>query len=181
MANQSDLRAGDVQDQAQEHDPVVVDAAVSLMPINGEARPISDWVTVFHLVMVVLDPYTHESSWILNTSGRVLRNFAGADCRVAYLVTGTPGEAKSFLGPWAEEILTFADEDRYVVKALGLQSLPAIVHLDHQLNLRTQAQGWNPKEWRNFANQLSRAMSWHTPLIPAAEDPSPFNGTPALG
>lgn len=158
-----------------------LDADVSLTPLNGESRPIGDWVTVFHLVIVVLDPYTYESSWMIDTAGRILRNFVGADCRVAFLVTASPQETEEFLGPWTKEILTFADEDRSVVRALGLESLPAIVHLDHQLNLRASAEGWNPPDWRDFAAQLSQAMSWHPPVIPDADDPSPFTGTPALG
>jgi len=158
-----------------------LDADVNLTPLNGEPRPIGDWVTVFHLVMVVLDPYTYESSWLIDTTGRILRNFVGADCRVAFLVTTSSQEAEEFLGPWTQEILTFADEDRSVVRALGLESLPAIVHLDHQLNLRASAEGWNPPDWREFATQLGEAMSWHPPVIPDAGDPPPFGGTPALG
>ncbi|MCY4194376.1 MAG: hypothetical protein OXF04_08805 [bacterium] len=160
---------------------LTLDAEVNLTPLNGDPRPVGDWVTVFHLVVVVLDPYTYESSWMIDTTGRILRNFVGADCRVAFLVTAPAKESEEFLGPWSEEILTFADEDRAVVRALGLESLPAIVHLDHQLNLRASAEGWNPPEWRDFAAQLSKAMSWAPPVIPAAGDPSPFAGTPALG
>ncbi|NCY17386.1 MAG: hypothetical protein EBX39_11590, partial [Actinobacteria bacterium] len=33
-----------------------------------------------------LDPFTLESSWILETAGRILTAFHGADCRVAWLV-----------------------------------------------------------------------------------------------
>ncbi len=161
--------------------PSTLDADVNLTPLSGDARPIGDWVTVFHLVIAVLDPYTYESSWILDTAGRVLRNFVGADCRVAFMVTASPQQTEEFLGPWAQEILAFADEDRSVVRALGLESLPAVVHLDHQLSLRASAEGWNPPDWRQFADQLSRAMSWHPPLIPAVGDPPPFAGTPALG
>ena len=158
-----------------------LDADVNLTPLNGEPRPIGDWVTVFHLVIVVLDPYTYESSWMIDTAGRILRNFVGADCRVSFMVTASAQEAEEFLGPWTEEFLTFADEDRSVVRALGLESLPAIVHLDHQLNLRASAEGWNPPDWRDFATQLGQAMSWHPPVIPDTGDPSPFAGTPALG
>lgn len=158
-----------------------LDTEVTLTPLNGDPRPIGDWVTVFHLVVVVLDPYTYESSWLIDTAGRILRNFVGADCRVAFMVTASPEEAEEFLGPWTSEILTFADEDRSVVRALGLESLPAIVHLDHQLNLRASAEGWNPPDWRDFATQLGKAMSWRPPVIPDAGDPSPFAGTPALG
>ncbi len=158
-----------------------LDADVPLTPINGEPRPIGDWVTVFHLVMVVLDPYTYESSWLIDTAGRIFRTFKGADCRVAFLVTASPQEAEEFLGPWSKEFLVFADEDRSVVRGLGLESLPAIVHLDHQLNLRASAQGWNPPDWRDFTTQLSEAMSWRPPVVPDTGDPSPFAGTPALG
>ncbi|WP_419917609.1 hypothetical protein [Candidatus Poriferisocius sp.] len=158
-----------------------LDADVALTPLNGDPRPMGDWVTVFHLVMVVLDPYTYESSWMIDTAGRILRSFTGADCRVAFLVTSSPEEAEEFLGPWSREILTFADQDRSVVRALGLESLPAVVHLDHRLSLRASAEGWNPPEWRAFATELSRMMSWQAPVIPAPGDPSPFMGTPAQG
>src|SRR6188472_4393508 len=91
---------------------------LELAPLGGEARPLSEWVTNFHLALVVLDPYTNESAWLLETAGRVLRNFAQADCRVAWAVTAKPDDARRFLGPWAAEFLTFADPDRELVKAL---------------------------------------------------------------
>ena len=170
-------RAGLISDAMS----TTLDADVNLTPLKGEPRPIGDWVTVFHLVIVVLDPYTYESSWMIDTAGRILRNFVGADCRVAFMVTASSQETEEFLGPWTQEILTFADEDRSVVRALGLESLPAIVHLDHQLNLRAAAEGWNPPDCRDFATHLGQAMSWHPPVIPDAGDPPPFAGTPALG
>ncbi len=180
MANPTEVTPSDTKADAPNGACVFVAADVLLTPINGEARPIGDWVTTFHLVLVVLDPYTNESSWLIDTAGRVLRNFVGADCRVSFLLTGTSDQATEFLGPWASEILTFTDENRSLVKALGLQSLPAIVHLDHQLKVRAHAQGWDPIQWRNFANQLAKAMSWHPPLIPVNSDPAGFVGTPAL-
>ena len=67
---------------------------------------------MFHLVAVVLDPYTYESSWILSTATRVLREYAGADCRVAFIVTADVDDANQFLGPLAEEFLVFVDPDR---------------------------------------------------------------------
>jgi len=158
-----------------------LDADVTLAPLNGDPRPAGDWVTVFHLVIVALDPYTYESSWIINTAGRVLRNFVGADCRVAFLVTAPARESEEFLGPWTKEILTFAAEDRAVVRALGLASLPAIVHPDDRRTLRASAEGWNRPDWREFAAHLGRAMSWRPPVIPDGSDPPPFAGTPALG
>lgn len=154
---------------------------VSLDPLRGEARPIEDWVTTFHLVMVVLDPYTHESSWLIDTAGRVLRAFTGADCRVAWLVTGTEEQTAEFLGPWGDELLAFSDPERDVVKSLGLETLPAIVHIDQSLNVVGSAEGWNPDEWRDVATGLADVMSWMRPAIPGPDDPSPYTGTPALG
>ena len=68
------------------------DLNIQIHPVSGDPRPLKEFLTNFPLAVVVLDPYTHESSWILNTARRVLSNFRGADVRVAYLVTGTDSE-----------------------------------------------------------------------------------------
>lgn len=156
-------------------------AQLPLAPVGGEARPIEDWVTTFHLVVVAVDPFTHESGWLLDTAGRILEAFTGADCRVAWLVAGTDDQARQFLGPWAERLLAFADPDREVIKALGLQRVPALVHIDHELRIVGSAEGWNPAEWRRVADDLAAVMSWTRPAIPGPKDPTPYQGTPALG
>lgn len=154
---------------------------IELDPIQGEARPLGDWVTTFHLAVVVLDPFTHESSWILETASRVLACYNAADVRTAFLVCGTQEQSKQFLGPLAEEYLTFADPDRVFVKGLELASLPAFVHLDQALNVVNSAEGWKPKEWRIVAKELAKQMHWSSPVIPEDDDPPPYPGTPALG
>lgn len=156
-------------------------ADLTLTPINGEALPISGWVTTFQLAVVVLDPFTNESSWLLETSGRVLTHFTDADCRVAFLVTGTAEEAKQFLGPWADKVLTFADPDRTAVKALGLNELPAFLQIRGDLHVAASAEGWDPLEWRAVADALAKNMSWSAPLIPLESDPSPYAGSAAAG
>jgi len=153
---------------------------VSLNPLTGDARPAEDWVTTFHLVLVVLDPYTYESSWIIETAGRILTNFGGADCRPAWLVAGTPEQAATFLGPWSEQLLTFSDPDREMIKGLSLQHLPAIVHLNQKLEVEGSSEGWNPAGWREVANTLADQMSWSQPIIPGPGDPNPYEGSPAL-
>ena len=74
---------------------------VKLTPLQGEPRTLQEWLTTFHLVVVVLDPYTYESAWLLDTAGRILSEFRGADCRVGFLVTANAEDARQFLGPWA--------------------------------------------------------------------------------
>jgi hypothetical protein len=131
--------------------------------------------------VVVLDPYTNESSWLLETAGRVLLHFGGADCRAAFVVTGPAEDAKAFLGPWADKVLTFADPDRAAVKALGLNELPAFAHIRQDLKVAGAAEGWDPMEWREVAQGLAKNNSWSAPLIPAATDPTPYAGSAAAG
>lgn len=154
---------------------------VLLDPVNGDARPLEDWVTTFHLVLVALDPYTHESAWLIDTAARILDNFSGADCRVGWLVGGTEEQAREFLGPWADDLFTFADPDREVIATLGLEHLPALVHVDHSLQVVGSAEGWNPPEWREVITNLAEVMSWSRPAIPDVGDPTPYAGTPAKG
>ncbi|CAN5203179.1 hypothetical protein BH18ACT4_BH18ACT4_04050 [soil metagenome] len=151
-----------------------------LQPLDAEARSVDEWLTTFHLVVVVLDPFTYESAWLLDTAGRILENFSGADCRVGWLVTGNDDEARQFLGPWATRLLTFVDPDRELVKATGLERLPALVHLNLGGRLAGAAEGWHPEEWRPILANLARIMSWSKPVVPAPGDPAAFEGSPAL-
>jgi hypothetical protein len=158
-----------------------VSADLVLSPIGREPRTIAEWTTMFHLAIVLLDPYTYESSWILDTATRILRTYAGADCRVAFLVTADEADTRTFLGPLLDEFLGFFDPDRAAVKAFGLEQLPAFVHVNQSHALEASAQGWNPDEWRLVAENLTVRMSWGRPVIPLAGDPTPFEGSPALG
>jgi hypothetical protein len=156
-------------------------ADLQLTPINGAPQSIDTWLTTFQLALVVLDPFTNESSWLLETSARVLGHYNGADCRTCILVTGTADEARQFLGPWADRFLTFADPDRAAVKALGLNELPAFLQIRGDRKVVAAAEGWDPEEWRAVAESLALANSWSAPLIPGAGDPSPFAGSAAAG
>ena len=152
-----------------------------LTPINGQGRSVAQLLTTFHLCFVALDPFTNESAWILPTAARVLQTFEQADVRVAWLVAATPSECRMFLGPWAREILTFADPDRVAVKAFGLERLPAIVHVGMDAAIVNSAEGWNPQAWRNVTDHLAKITEWKAPNFPLPTDPGPFEGTPALG
>lgn len=152
-----------------------------LTAVGGETRTIAEWTTTFQLLTVIIDPYTHESAWLLPTAGRVLANFRGADCRVAWTVTADERDAKRFLGPWADEFLTFADADRELVKALELEQLPALAYIRQDLAVVGTAQGWQPEEWEHLGALVGKVNSWSHPKLPANGDPGPFAGSPALG
>lgn len=154
---------------------------VELASVNGEARPFGEWLTTFPLVLAVVDPYTHESAWILKTVRRVFDNYVGADCRVAFLSTADIAGTKQFLGPLLDEFLAFADPSRTVVKSLELKVLPAFVVVRQDGSLLGAAEGWVPEEWRALCEDLTRLTSWSRPNVPATGDPSSYPGTPALG
>ena len=156
-------------------------ADLVLVPLSGESAPIAGWVTTFQLALVVLDPFTNQSAWLLDTAGRILTHFREADCRVAFVVTGTEDEARQFLGPWADKVLTFADPDRAGVRALGLNELPAFLQIRGDLHVAGAAEGWDPEQWQVVADGLAANMGWSTPLIPALGDPSPYAGSAAAG
>ena len=90
-------------------------------------------------------------------------------------------DAREFLGPWAQRMLTFADRDRDLVKAIGVNELPAFVHLRQDRSVAALAEGWDPPEWRDAVSELAKAMSWTRPNIPGPADPKPYPGSPALG
>ena len=147
-----------------------------LAPINGKPRPVTAWLTIFHLVFVALDPFSERSAWLVETSARILTNYDQADCRVAFLVGGTAGEAREFLGHWATDILTFADPDLSAIRGFGLRALPAIVHLAGDGTVVNAVEGWDPPAWRALSERLSEIVDWRGPVIPGPRDPAPFDG-----
>ena len=158
-----------------------VSGDVKLTALGGETRTLAEWLTTFHLAVVVLDPYTSESAWLLETAGRILMNFREADSRVGWVVTADERDARRFLGPWAADLLTFVDPNRDFVAAVELTRLPALVHIRQDHTVLGVAQGWNPQEWAGVTEQLGRIMGWSHPNIPEAGDPGAFEGSPARG
>jgi hypothetical protein len=152
-------------------------ADLSVTALGGEPRTLAEWVTTFHLAVVVIDPYTDQSAWILSPAARLLDDFVGADCRVGWLVASDADDARAFLGPLADRYLTLIDPDRAVVRGLGLERLPAFVHIRQDLAVVGASEGWHPPEWQSIAANLGKIMSWSHPLVPVPGDPSPFEGS----
>jgi hypothetical protein len=163
--------------------PAVVNAPstdIELVSTTAESRALAEWLTTFPLALAVVDPYTHESAWLLDTVARIFRVFRGSDCRVAWLVTGPPEDAKRFLGPLGDEFLTFCDPDRSLVKSLDLTTLPALVVIRQDGSLLGAAEGWDPPAWHDVAEDLTRLTSWSRISIPGPGDPVAYPGTPAI-
>lgn len=153
---------------------------LTLTPVGREGRTLREWLTTFHLASVVLDPYTNESSWILETAVRIMRQFSGAAVRVNFIITCDVDDARAFLGPYADEFLVFCDPDRSIVRALGLTELPAFVLIQSNGTIPAAAQGWTAADWKEVASNVATLTAWSKPTIPAPGDPGSFRGTPAL-
>ena len=153
---------------------------IQLRPIGAAERTVAKQLKMFHLAVIVIDPYTNESAWILDVAQRVLENFANASCRVGWVITADEYDAKAFLGPLAERFMTFLDPNRELVAELGLSTIPALVHVDHDFNAAI-AEGWNPEEWRTITDNLANVMGWSGLTLPKPGDPVAFPGSPAKG
>lgn len=151
-----------------------------LTPLGAVSRPLEQWLTTFHLASVVLDPYTNESSWILKTATRILEGLRGSDARVNFVVTADADDTRRFLGPLVDDFLVFCDPERTFVTSLGLAQLPAFVFVRVDGVVAAATEGWDPDEWRRVAAEIVASTSWTVPTIPAAGDPGPFRGSPAL-
>lgn len=155
----------------------VLDGDPDLKPLNGEARPFSDWLTTFPMAVAAIDPYTHESSWLLATIHRIFQHYREAGVRVAWLVTGPEEGVAKFLGGYADDFLTFADPDYAAVKALGFSTLPAFALVKQDGTVAASAEGWTPPAWSAVADAIEEITDWTPITIPGPSDPSPYAGT----
>lgn len=155
-----------------------VPESVSLTALSGDSASLDDWLTTFQLAVVVLDPYTSESSWLIDTAGEILTEFTGADCRVGWVVTADADDARTFLGPWADRLLTFTDADRSFVRGVGLEHLPAFVHLRQDRVPISAVEGWDPVAWDDAVATLTQMMRWSKVEVPPPGAPGAFAGSP---
>lgn len=147
---------------------------------SGKGYPLRDWLTSYPFMLVALDPYTNESSWVLEAAAEILDHYSPADIRVGWIVTADEEDCKKFLGPWHDRFLTFADPERKLVKELPIEQLPALVHIQSN-GVVEVADGWQPKQWNDIAATVAAYLAWSKPLIPKPGNPSAFAGSPVDG
>ena len=151
---------------------------LQLTPINGTARPLRQWISMFNLLFVAIDPWNGRNRSILPTVDRIFATYEQSDCRVAFIVASGAADARRHLGARVDEVLTFLDPDFAAIRAFGLSTLPAIVHVAQDGSIANAVEGWDPPLWRSLTDHLSKVMSWTHPPIPWPTDPTPFEGVP---
>jgi hypothetical protein len=151
------------------------DPTQKLTSSKGVTRTLDDWCTMFHLCLVIL-PDRPEASVFVPIAQRIFATFGDADCRVAFVVTGNEYVAARILGETEARVLTFCDPDKTFVQSLGLERLPAFVHLRQDTTVVAAAEGWDPREWQRVAREVGKAMAWTVPEVTGPGDPAPTSG-----
>jgi hypothetical protein len=153
------------------------DPRLELTTTKGTTRTLDDWSTMFHLCLVILPPRP-EAAVFLPIAERIFAVFGDADCRTAFCVVGNEFIARGVLGAYEDKYLTFVDPDGAFVKSLGLERLPALVHLRQDTTLVASAEGWDADDWQRVVREIARAMAWSFPEVSRPGDPPSTPGWP---
>ncbi|MBM3659632.1 MAG: hypothetical protein FJW95_09030 [Actinobacteria bacterium] len=155
------------------------DPTIALTNLAGTTRTLDDWTTMFHMVLVVL-PDRLEGAQYVPIAERIFAVFGDSDAKVGFLVPGPAPMADRLLERARGPVNVFLDPDRALIASLGLEHLPALVHLRQNATLANVAEGWDPKEWQMVAKAIGKAMAWTFPEVARAGDPPATAGWPAL-
>jgi len=151
------------------------DPQLPITDLRGTTRTLTEWSTIFHLCLVVLPDRREAAQWI-PVARRIFAVFGDADCHTAYVIPSTPAVARRVLDHAADEAMVFVDPERALVASLGLERLPAFVHLRQDTTLGAVAEGWNPREWQRVARDIAKAMAWTAPDLAEMREPRPTPG-----
>ena len=149
------------------------DPQLALTSLAGVTRSLDDWATVFHLAIV-----RPEGSAFVPVIDRIYATLGDSDVRTIVCVPSTAAITRRILGAAADRWLVFCDPDVALAQSLGLERLPAFVHLRQDTTLVTAAQGWSPSEWQKVADEIARSVHWTSPMVAGRNDPPPSPGWP---
>ncbi|MGQ0826622.1 MAG: TlpA family protein disulfide reductase [Actinomycetota bacterium] len=153
------------------------DPNLSLTSIKGVTRTLDDWATVFNLAVVLL-PARPEAAAFVPVIERIFATFGDSDVRTCISVTSNEAITRRIIRTAADRYLVFCDPDGGLAATLGLERLPAFVHLRQDTSLVTAAQGWSPSEWQRVADEIARTQHWTSPVVSGRGDPPPSPGWP---
>jgi hypothetical protein len=156
------------------------DPQISITSYAGVTRTLDDWATVFNLALIVL-PDDPDGASFIPVIDRIFATFGDSDVRTIVCVPSTAAITKRILGDRLEKWLVWCDPDKVLVSSLGLERLPAFVHLRQDTSLVSAAQGWSPTEWQRVADEIAKHEHWTSPIVSGRGDPAPTPGWPAVG
>jgi len=116
------------------------DPTLPLTSLTGTTRTLDDWTTMFHMVLVVLPDRPEGAQWV-PIGERIFATFGDSDAKVAFLVPGPAPMANRLLEHGSGKYSVYLDPDRALIASLGLERLPALVHLRQNSSLANVAEG----------------------------------------
>jgi len=140
------------------------DPTLALTTAAGVSRSLDDWTTMFHLCLVILPDRPEAARWV-PVARRIFDVLGDSDARTAYVVPSTAAIAERILGDEADRAMVFIDPDRTLIGSLGLEHLPAFVHIRQDTSVGAAAEGWNAAEWQKVAKEIAGAMAWSVPDV----------------
>jgi hypothetical protein len=153
------------------------DPQIKLTTTKGVTRTLDDWTTMFHLSLVVLPARTEAASFV-PIARRIFATIGDADVTAAYVVTGPESVADRLLGSQELDEVVFVDPELELVHSLGLERLPAFVHLLQNTTVLTATEGWDPAAWQRAVREVAASLAWTVPEVAAVGDPPRFEGWP---
>jgi hypothetical protein len=150
---------------------------LALTSYKGVTRTLDDWATVFNLAIVLL-PDRPEAAAFVPVVERIFATFGDSDVRTIVCIPSTAAITKRILGADVDRWLVWCDPDGALPASLGLERLPAFVHLRQDTTLVTAAQGWSPTEWQKVSDEIARHEHWTSPIVSGRGDPAPTPGWP---
>jgi hypothetical protein len=153
------------------------DPSLALTSVKGVTRSLDDWATVFNLAIVLLPARPEAAAWV-PVIERIYATFGDSDVRTTICVSANASISRRIVGDAADRWLTFCDPDEVLAKSLGLERLPAFVHLRQDTSLVSVAQGWSATEWQKVADEIARTQHWSSPVVSSSSNPGPTPGWP---
>lgn len=147
------------------------DPTIQVAGLSGTTRSLDDWMTMFHLCLVVL-PDDPVAARFLPVADNIFRVLGDSDARTAVLWPSTASLARRVLGDFADENLVFVDPQKELIRSLGIETLPALVHLRQDTTLAGATEGWDATEWQTVADGVADAMAWSRPEVDAGRVPA---------
>lgn len=151
------------------------DPNVTLTSLAGAERSLDDWTTTFNLAIVLLPARSEASAWV-SVIDRMYATLGQSDARTAIWIPSTPSIARRILGRAADEHLVLCDPDAALAASLGLERLPAFVHLRQDTTVVSAAEGWDPAAWQAVADGIARHVHWSSPRVDGPNAPAPSPG-----
>ncbi len=151
------------------------DPSLALTSIKGVTRSLDDWCTTFNLAAVLLPARMEAAAWV-PVIDRMYRTLGDSDVRTCVWVASTPAITRRIIGDLGDRYLTFCDPDHALASSLGLERLPAFVHLRQDTTLVSATQGWSVSEWQRVADEVARHVHWTAPVLAGPGNPPPTPG-----